>query len=498
VPSATLKTLGVRAADARVAKDGLRALDMDALRTVVAALLPDEPARLWTHGPDAARAAEVWNERLGRRTPLPEEVLHDAVRTVDPVGWAPADALRGFVDLATDPRLTRDLNWTFGRYRVESAEKTPGFDNSVLKGSVALAAWLAHRLPSGDPIRAALPGVLTALRDRLAHPGLLLGLDRRADWEAFMRAAGDQDETGDGFVRHGALLFGTEGPEPVPAVRPVLLDTTGDGHDLTALSTGERPNAQETALRLVHDPRFAELLADPDAPVVGERDADGLWWPQDPARSVPDLVGEVAGRHGLGEDAAVLYLMLLAMPDPTDHNVARWTGWGRQRGGTARLRAARAELAATGLVVEGSRPKAGRSLFLPGGPPALSAPAGPACGVAVGGVGQGEQHQVEDGGVLPEVVPPGHLADLVGTERAGSCGHHTPSASRSPAIGAPGSASSSANRRSWTRRSAVSWAFGRSPVNRAVRWGPSPVVSSGAGRTAGTGSGPSVPNRSAP
>jgi hypothetical protein len=101
--------------------------------------------------------------------------------------------------------------------------------------------------------------------------------------------------------------------------------------------------------------------------VAGERDADGVWWPQDPARSVPDLVGEVAGRHDLGEDAAVLYLMLLALPDPTDRNTARWTGWGGQRGGTARLRAARAELAATGLVLEGSRPKAGRSLFLPGG-----------------------------------------------------------------------------------------------------------------------------------
>ncbi|MFD0460518.1 hypothetical protein ACFQ2H_41220 [Streptomyces violaceoruber] len=82
---------------------------------------------------------------------------------------------------------------------------------------------------------------------------------------------------------------------------------------------------------------------------------------------MPDLVGEAAKRYGIGEDAAVLYLMLLAMPDPTDRNTARWTGWGGQRGGTARLRAARAELAATDLVVEGSRSKAGRSLFLPGG-----------------------------------------------------------------------------------------------------------------------------------
>ncbi|MEU2632287.1 hypothetical protein, partial [Kitasatospora sp. NPDC007106] len=88
----------------------------------------------------------------------------------------------------------------------------------------------------------------------------------------------------------------------------------------------------------------------------------GTWWPQDPSRSVPDLVEEAAARHGLGADAAALYLMLLAMPDPTDRNTARWTGWK-----PARLKAARAELAATDLVVQASRTRAGRTLFLPGG-----------------------------------------------------------------------------------------------------------------------------------
>ncbi|MFD7699891.1 DNA-binding protein [Streptomyces caelestis] len=367
VPSATLRTIGVKSADARVAKDELRKLDADARQAVVAALLPADPSRLWTDGPDAARAAAVWNERFGRRAPLPEELLHDAVRGVVSPGWAPAEALRGFLDVAAEPRLSRDLTWRIGAYRPENTEQKPGFDGAVLKGSVALAAWLAHRLPAGDPIRATLPGVLTALRDRLAHPGLLIEVDRRIDREAFRRAAGEPTETGDGFVRHGAVVLGTGGSEPVSAIRPALLDATGHDPHLTALFTGERPDAQETALRLVHDRLFAELLADPGNPVGGERDADGRWWPQDPARSVPDLVTEVAERYGIGGDAAVVYLMLLALPDPTDRNTAHWTGWAGQRGGTARLRAARAELAATDLVVEGSRPKAGRSLFLPGG-----------------------------------------------------------------------------------------------------------------------------------
>ncbi|MCX4851785.1 hypothetical protein [Streptomyces sp. NBC_00893] len=87
---------------------------------------------------------------------------------------------------------------------------------------------------------------------------------------------------------------------------------------------------------------------------------------------MPELVAEAAKKCGLGEDAAVLYLMLLAMPDPTDRNAARWTGWKPDR-----LKAAGAELAATELVVEAKRPRAGRSLFLPGGWANLAKPALP-------------------------------------------------------------------------------------------------------------------------
>jgi len=118
----------------------------------------------------------------------------------------------------------------------------------------------------------------------------------------------------------------------------------------------------EVALRLVRDARFEALLADPGDPMAGGRGADGTWSPQDPNRSVPDLVGAAAKEHGLNEDAAALYLMLLTLPDPTDRNVARWTGWK-----PARLKAAQAELAGSELVVQATRARAGRSLFLPGG-----------------------------------------------------------------------------------------------------------------------------------
>ena len=141
-----------------------------------------------------------------------------------------------------------------------------------------------------------------------------------------------------------------------------LLDAAGTDPYIPALrGEYQQPFPVEVALRLVRDPRFAALLADPGDPAAGARDADGTWSPQDPTRSVPELVTEVAKELGAGEDAAAVYLMLLAMPDPTDRNTARWTGWK-----PARLKAARAELARTESVVEAVRARAGRSLFLPG------------------------------------------------------------------------------------------------------------------------------------
>ncbi|MGK5530929.1 DNA-binding protein [Streptomyces sp. URMC 129] len=359
LPPGVRETLGVKAADAAVARDQLRALTVEVRRALVAALLPESPARLWTDGPDAAAAAGVWLREVGRKPSVPEAVLGEAVRVTPEAGrWLPA-----LLDPAGDPLLVRDLEWEIREDRAWPTEDVPGFTADVLVGTVSMAAWLAHRLPAGDAMRAALPAALAAVRDRLAAPGLMLDLGRFVSLPAFRKVAGHPTETGEGFERYGAVVMATHDDEPAPAIRVALLDDEGNDPFLPVLrAEAGPPFPPEAAMRMVRDPRFGLLLADPGDPAGGERDRDGTWWPQDPSRSVPELVAEAAGEHGLGTDAAALYLMLLAMPDPTDRHVARWTGWK-----PARLRAARAELAATGLVVEGSRTRAGRSLFLPGG-----------------------------------------------------------------------------------------------------------------------------------
>ncbi|MFF4034218.1 DNA-binding protein [Streptomyces sviceus] len=367
----TRTLIGVKVAPAAVAKDELHGVDGAVRAAVVGALLPAEAARLWTEGPDVAGAAAVWNAKVGKRVAVPEALLGDAIRAFRHPSWPIRQALPALLDPAASPRLSRDLTWAVNGDRAKPVgDDTDGFTAETLVGAVGLIAWLAHRLPAGDPVRAALPPALTAVRERLAHPGLMLDLGRYISLPDFRKTAGTPTEVGPGFERYGAVVLATHDDQPAPAIRVDLLDEAGQDPYLPAVRVdNQRPYDAEVALRLVRDRKLAALLADPGEPIAGDRGKDATWWPQDPGRSVPDLVTEVAKEYGLGEDAATLYLMLLAMPDPTDRMTARWTGWK-----PARLKAARAELAATDLVVEASRTRAGRSLFLPGGWVEQSAP----------------------------------------------------------------------------------------------------------------------------
>ncbi|MFD9406376.1 DNA-binding protein [Streptomyces sp. NPDC059989] len=362
LPKDLRTALGLKAADAATARDELKNLDASVRRAVLAALLPADPARLWTEGPDAAAAAEVWNRKVGRRTPVPDWLATEAARAVRG-HWPAHRALAALLDPAASRTLSTDVAWTVNGDHVEPRQPAEEpFSSSALCGILATAAWLAHRLPAGDPVRAALPPALTAVRQRLASPELMLSTLNFISLSDFRKAAGTPTETGEGYERYGAVVLPTHDDRPRPALRPTLLDSTGSDPYLPLLRGADQgPLGVEEALRAAHDPRFAALLADPGAPAAGSADADGTWWPQDPTRSVPELVEEVSAAHGLGADAAALYLALLAMPDPTDRNTARWTGWK-----PARLKAARAELAATDLVVTADRSRAGRTLFLPG------------------------------------------------------------------------------------------------------------------------------------
>ncbi|CAM5604805.1 DNA-binding protein OS=Streptomyces cyaneofuscatus OX=66883 GN=G3I52_11020 PE=4 SV=1 [Streptomyces cyaneofuscatus] len=375
------KTRAFEAAQAR-----LDALPRDDRHALLRALLPLDPADLWTTGPDVRAAAEVWRERLASLVRVPEELDLDLSGTVP-----------GFVDLILN---AGSRSWLTHGTDIPDGTGRPALRRVGARGAVANALTalrtLAYTLPYGHALRAHLPAGLAALRHRLADPGLVLDLG--LDWTesgqpigAPIRAALGLPESGgadpDGLVRAGTalLLAPGHGNNEKLLIRPAGL--TGPDDPALGLVEGTvapHATADLLALRALLGEESAELVSAglPDGPPDSGGDAhpDGSPHPggsphhpaQDPTRAVPELVAEAAETLGLSADAAALYLMLLTLPDPTDRNCVRWTEWK-----PARVKKARAELAATDLVLEAKRSRAGRTLFLPCGWMERSAPALP-------------------------------------------------------------------------------------------------------------------------
>ncbi|CAM5610054.1 hypothetical protein [Streptomyces hirsutus] len=353
-----LALLGAKTRVFEAAQARLDALPRDGRHALLQALLPADPAELWSTGPDVRAAAEVWQERLASLVRVPEELDLDLSGTTS-----------GAVDLILN---AGSRTWLAHGTDVQDGTGRPGLHRVGAGGAVSSALTalrtLAYTLPYGHPLWAHLPVGLAALRGRLADPDLVLDLG--LDWTESggsigpaVRAAHGLPESGgagaDGLVRAGTalLLAPGHGSNEKLLIRPAGLAGPDDpAFGLVEGTVGRHGTGDLLALRALLGEE-TDALASAGAP-------DGFPHhpAQDPTRAVPDLVAEAVDTLGLSADAAALYLMLLALPDPTDRNCVRWTEWK-----PARVKKARAELAATDLVVEAKRSRAGRTLFLPCG-----------------------------------------------------------------------------------------------------------------------------------
>ncbi|MFD0891782.1 DNA-binding protein, partial [Streptosporangium algeriense] len=166
---------------------------------------------------------------------VPESIVSEASRAVR-TPWEPSRVLPALLDPASAPELSGDLRWRVHRDRVSPVEEgTVGFTESTLVSVVAMMAWLAHRLPAGDPVRAVLPAALTTVRERLANPDLMLSLGRYVNLPGFRKVAGTPSEVADGWERYGAVIMATHDNQPAPGIRMALLDASGEDPYLPAL-----------------------------------------------------------------------------------------------------------------------------------------------------------------------------------------------------------------------------------------------------------------------
>ncbi|MDA2809395.1 DUF4132 domain-containing protein [Nocardiopsis sp. RSe5-2] len=308
---------------------------------LIEALVPADPVRLWDVGPDTGAAVRLWLDRHPRWAPVP-----DAMWRRTQADRAPVRSVAGLLSEGR-PLRAEDIDGA-GRAAVSSAYRAPAGAPAALVASRirelrALCTDPAVLVRVGTGVRSVRrvedtfgAGVRPLDDGALAVTGavrLTPGGDGYDAWLAPAALDGGADPRLDSLK---SLLTpdppqGRRGPRPVPPAAPPILDEV----------------------------RF--LLSDGSARLADEVGA-ASGWRQDPLVSAPGLVAEVAEAEQLSEDAARLYLQVIALPDPADADVCVWNGWEEDR------RAAAAEELGGDLVVTGTdRPRSGRTLFAPGG-----------------------------------------------------------------------------------------------------------------------------------
>jgi hypothetical protein len=339
--------------------------------TLLAGILPDDPAELWRPGGVAGvaeRLAGNWATRFGRRPAIAQETTADAPDFGSAV--TAQELCLAIVDPTASPLLSRDIDsWLVPGDRENAAwyssERYRASQFLTWLGPLAQAVtWAYAGLPAEDPVRLGVPRAVRLLRQRLAHPGLILpggSTGSRLTVADLARRFGPTPYTGpvplaDTTFDDGLTIVASRGSQHRLYFRPAFVDLD----DRTA-------KHKEAAVYGGYTMATVRFLIGPTCDrIVARIEAGGLpagSYEADPRASAPDTVSQVAEHLSLDADAdaAALYLQLLAAPHPTDARVCTWNRWR-----PAQHKAAVSTLLAAGLVIEDKRLKAGRTVFLPG------------------------------------------------------------------------------------------------------------------------------------
>ena len=249
------------------------------------------------------------------------------------------------------------------------------FSAEVVAAIGQLVPFVATSLPVGDEYRAAVPALWDRMKKNLEAPDFLLPLGDRYEDDpkkaaAIVEGVGGKKVQFDTSVEdqhegrdNGTVLAIATGEESVElglrtsslrahraAVLPYLTGKDSEGDDIYGIDGAK-------AAYYLLSKECEELVES----IRSSKAPEGSY-ELDPRVSAKRTVKDLAEAAGLDENAAALYLQLLALPNPTKKLVMLWNGWK-----ASEYDAAAQVLVKKKLVVEGKRERAGRDIFLPGG-----------------------------------------------------------------------------------------------------------------------------------
>lgn len=321
LPKPLRELLGLSVAEAATARSSLRDRSPVLLIQMLSAGAQD-PLRVVTEGIDVDAIVGAWQRRFGKRRLLLPSALVTEADSVFP---------------------------EFGASRVRRLSRghVSGYS------SVTALLWLASRLDGTDPLRAQVADWFEAVRDGL--PRCVFSWNewpRRPIVRPLLGLPPAPRDTSDGPHQCGAwTIEGSNGYDSVTWSPSEVADWDAERVFVAGLP------ACDIAVR-----QSVDLVTGAFDAIIADLRRPGRGPCQDPLNTAPEIVAVAAAAVGLPPDSARYWLQLLALPNPTDHNVNAWNGWSTPE----RLSAA-APLLGRGLVVEATRNRSGRTLFLPGG-----------------------------------------------------------------------------------------------------------------------------------
>lgn len=247
------------------------------------------------------------------------------------------------------------------------------FSEDVLTTIARLVPYLGTSRPVGDAYRAAIPALYDAAKKNLEAPDFLLPLGSRYEEDEKKRAP-LLDQVGGKKIRvkigkdderegrdNGVVLAVDEGGESIG----FSLRTSGLRAHRAAVLPYLTGTDEDGGVYGVDGAKAAYYLLSKDCEELVESvrrsTAPEGSYELDPRVSAKETVASLREAAGLDEDAAALYLQMLALPNPTKKLVLLLNGWK-----PARYEAAAQCLVKQKLVIEGKRERAGREIFLPG------------------------------------------------------------------------------------------------------------------------------------